>query len=342
MNTLFTYNFDDDLIKKIKDFELKNQRIYIDQNYEWHRLNDGQISCLAYIEDSTNKIIAYSFIREYYHRLAIIDFGPVSDNKENCVFLLEKIISEYKKKNFFLIQIKLPFESSSFSDFIRYSIKHSFKYYTCLDHFNWSTIHIDLSQDIQIIEKNIASRHKQSIKKAINAGLEVREIINATDLKKLIELHQFNYDSRNLKVRTDYFDKVFFKSNEFILQKNQGFALGVFEKDKMIGGVIFVSEREYTRYYIGASDTSSSLPILHLAIFKAIQKAKLLDIKVLDLGGYNHVTNEKQVHNVNLFKRGFGGDYIFYPEVMYIPLKPFAYPLFKIARYLKFKFNIYV
>jgi len=67
--------------------------------------------------------------------------------------------------------------------------------------------------------------------------------------------------------------------------------------------------------------------------------AKEMDVKWFDLGGYNHfVGKEDQVYKINLFKRSFGGQFVFYPKKIYIKLNPLKYYVTLLLRKLYFSF----
>jgi lipid II:glycine glycyltransferase (peptidoglycan interpeptide bridge formation enzyme) len=94
-------------------------------------------------------------------------------------------------------------------------------------------------------------------------------------------------------------------------------------------------------YFKGSSDPNSRhLPVLHMAIWEGIKMAKRLGFDFFDLWGYNHFAKENdQVFFINRFKKGFGGEYIFYPKKIYFIYKPLRYKLLQLLKKVKNKFN---
>lgn len=122
----------------------------------------------------------------------------------------------------------------------------------------------------------------------------------------------------------DLFDKIF----NFLSKENLGLLLGVFDNmGNMIGGLIVVFQGQTVRYYKGASDPERrDISVLHLAIYEAIQISKKLEYKYFDLWGYNHLVNDtSQIYFINKFKKGFSDDYLFYPKMLHLSLKPFGF-----------------
>ena len=112
---------------------------------------------------------------------------------------------------------------------------------------------------------------------------------------------------------------------EFLNKKNRGKLLLVKDDgDHILGGVMIIFQGKSVRYYKGASDINyRHLPVLHLAILESIRLSKEAGFDYFDLWGYNHYVDESdQIYFINRFKKGFGGEYNFYPKKMYIIYRP--------------------
>jgi lipid II:glycine glycyltransferase (peptidoglycan interpeptide bridge formation enzyme) len=184
--------------------------------------------------------------------------------------------------------------------------------------------------------------HKADIKKSNKLAMSVTELNSAQDFNCLMSIFENMHKKRKLNIDQQEFYFLIKNVKDFFIYKNVGKILIVKDRDgKIIGGIILAFQGSIIRYYKGASDPDyRHLPVLHLAIWESIQLAKKLGFNSFDFWGYNHFAKENdQVFLINRFKKGFGGNYLFYPKKMYFIYKPFRYKLFRLSKMLQTRFR---
>lgn len=170
----------------------------------------------------------------------------------------------------------------------------------------FTTLVIDLSQDLENIWKNMdSSSCRYVIKKAEKGGIKIKLNQRREDFYRLNK--QFK-TSKGLGARnTD--------SLGFIERYGTLFT-AEFQKE-MIAGCLFLEDKNNIRWLLGASKRLNNIKSKlsgdanRLLLWEAIKYAKEKGIKEFDFGGY--YTGEKkdeQKEKINFFKKGFGGKLI--------------------------------
>ncbi len=337
--SVFKYDLSENDKIQIDSF-FKNSFVSPEQHYNWITITSGKTVCyfLAY---SKNELVSYAVISES-NKIASIFLGPIVTSTE-CLFKSVKSIKDHYYQSFGLLTIQLPNETSQEKSSIEFELEKSISYYQNNDIEDWASIKIDLSISEEELWKNIKSNHKGSINKANKMEVQTKELTTEEEIKCLALLFDEMYVNRGLpKMFNDTFNV--FKG---ILNGNniKTIILGVFTPDNvLIGGVICPIIGDTIHYKYGVSDFNyRQYPALHIALYSIILKAKAENLRWFDLGGYNHhVKEDDQVFKINLFKRSFGGQFVYYPSKMYIKLNPFKYLYINLLRkvyflYLKLK-----
>ena len=297
--------------------------MFPEQCYHWVNISSTKNNCY-YFGRYKNKLVTTCIINES-NNIARILFGPVFSDKK---FIIDSIIAikNHYNKNFGLLTIQLPIQSSQESTFIEYGLYNKIRFSQEYDTENWSSIKIDLSLDEEDIWKSIKPNHKGSIKKAKKMGAYTKAITTKNEIHKLSILYDQMYINRGLVNTFSDTSKVF---QQILEDKNiNSIILGVYSPDNiLIGGVICPIINNTIHYKIGVTDFNyRKYAALHLALYSIILQAKILSLNWFDLGGYNHFVKESdQISKINLFKRSFGGEHIFFPNKIYIKLNPLTY-----------------
>jgi len=107
--------------------------------------------------------------------------------------------------------------------------------------------------------------------------------------------------------------------------------------NEILGGAVFAYQGVSVRYLLSASDPDRrDLPISHLIVYEAIERAKSLHFKFFDFWGYNHFAlPTDQIYLVNRFKHGFGGYFTFMMKKMNISLIPYGFLFYKLSNRAK-------
>lgn len=302
----------------------------IEQHPEWNKKIE-QKTVVYFIARENNHIVCYSVINETKAGLlkfASIRLGPLFKEPDYLISSLFEIKRHYGKRKFLYLSVQLSLFSGAVTDYIEAKFHQLTRFTNSFDRNNWSSIMIRLDQDMETIYKNFRSDHKRSLKKAEKAKLIVRHAESGSDIKELahiyhkMEMHK-KFGSHSMEFIKNHFIQVY----DFIKKTERGFVLVVTdESGEILGGIFNVFQGQRVRVFKGGADPQKkNLPLMHAAIFESIKVAKSLGFKYLDLWGYNHyVDKNDQIYNINLFKRGFGGEFIFYPKIMHIQLFPFG------------------
>lgn len=258
-----------------------------------------------YVKDSFNKIKAYCIVRETnlkklnFLKTANIYFGVISldDNLKND--LLQFIIKSYKSKKFAEIFIYY------LNEYFVYKINQK---KIKLDNLERGTLIIDLKIGLEKIQNNYSKHLKRNLKKGLNLNLIVKEL----DFKFSENAYEI-YELMSKKREIDFVTKSEFLNLYKYSQKN-GFCLGCFFNEKLIGGMFCIIQGNRIEYFIGFTDPNHKhLPQSHLTFDKAIELSCKLGLEYFDMGGaVKDIDDKNQIFNINKFKYGFTKNFINY------------------------------
>ena len=187
----------------------------------------------------------------------------------------------------------------------------------------FTTLVIDLTQDLDIIWENISKSSRRDINRAKNDGIDLK--INAN----YEEFYEINKQFREKKGIGSY-------SIDIKFMKKNGTLFTVCLEGEIIGGYLFLEDKENIISLISASKRLGvskekariSSNANKLIIWESIKYAKNKGIKEYDFGGYyTGKEPDQQKENINIFKNGFGGKLVTH----YIYQKDYS-KIFKVAR----------
>lgn len=166
-------------------------------------------------------------------------------------------------------------------------------------------------------------------------SLQVVEAGGVEDIDNFLAIYLKMNEARNIAINEGVTRGSFHGLYKLFNETNIGKFLVVKAEDKaVIGGIIVLFQNGTARYYKGAADPAvRNIPVLHLAIWEAIRISKARGQTLFDFWGYNHFVKEgEQIFNINRFKKGFGGQYLFFPKRMYFVFKPLSRMIFDRVR----------
>ena len=168
----------------------------------------------------------------------------------------------------------------------------------------FTTLTIDLTQDLDIIWKNIDKKSCQyGIKRAVREGIEVQ--LNK-DFEQFFKLNRSFRKNKGLPVGDEKIETM----------REYGTLFTAHFNDEIIGGQLYLEDKENIRWLLGASKrlevTKEKEVIIgfgnRLMIWEAIKYAKNKGLREFDLGGfYTGRTEDSQKEGINVFKKSFGG-----------------------------------
>ena len=188
---------------------------------------------------------------------------------------------------------------------------------------------MSLENEIEDIYKSFSTSLKTSIKKARNSKIHISRIESEQEIKDFADVYVEMCNSRSINLISR---NEIIKQCLFAIQNDNGFVLKAMIDDKIIGGGVFVYNKEKTTYLFGASSPNhKKLPISHLVLFEAIKISKNLKKSVFDLGGYTFFAIEtEQAYGINKFKFNFSSRIVFYPRKIIIVNSKFKNSIYKI------------
>ena len=329
---LFKYNLSIDEKNEIIEFYNSFSFISINQFPDWEKINNPNKKICYYLNRSSKQLSSYCIIVEN-KRIAYVNYGPVAKTNEEIINSIKKINEYYKKRKFFKVVVKLGIIDDFKINEITKPLKKQFSESNYP--FNWSTLILNLKEkNIEEIFKTFSKNHKRSIKKAIKNNLKVKIITNLKDVKSLSLIYDKMYSKRKLVKSFNDTHKVFSDIYSFFKKNKNGYLLGVYNENKIIGGLILPIQNNTIYYQYGvASIEYRHFPILHIGFYEAIKLAIEKNIEYFDFGGYiPDIQESNQIYNINRFKDGFRGDILYYPKNMHFILSPVKYKIYNIIK----------
>jgi len=324
-------------LENIEFFYRNLDWISIEQHPLWPKVGINQGEYFYFLASNDSGVKCFALVKKigfFFFHTAEIHFGPIFTDKETLVECLTEIVKYCASNGFISLTLQLGFPTGAVADFIEYKMNKEFSPRTYFDRENWSSIIVDLTKDEEEILRGFSNGHKRQIKKALKHNLKITTYSTQQELEEFILIYIKMRQERGLETDPSEASQLS-KMVNFLVEGHHGQLLLVkTSQDKIIGGLLLVFQGKVVRYYKGTSLSEfRSLPVLHLGFWHAMRMFKNMGFKSFDLWGYNHfVDNRDQVFFINQFKRGFGGDYIFYPKKMYFVFKPLRYFFLSVVR----------
>ena len=343
MNFFIKENLDLSEYNSIVDF-LNSLSFYcIEQHPDWNSKIDGYPQTFFFCTDDSKNVTCFAniILSNGPFKVAKINFGPAFSDFEVLKNGLQFLYNYFSSHNFIFFSIQLGINTSDQTELLEYKINKYFKVKSDFKPENlWSSISVDLTRPENEILKSFSEQHRRSIKRAsLKFGLKTILQKDQDNLKAFIDLYDKMLSFRKLSKNGDNSTNLFNKINSFINENNKGFIEYIFDGDTLVGGVIIIYQGNSARYYKGATDPERrDIPILHFGLFEAMKFFKANGFLNFDLWGYNHLADEKdQIFYINRFKKGFSGNFTFYPKRMNFTLSPVNYAAFTFLKYCKNK-----
>ncbi len=290
----------------------------------WLRIIYPESQIRLFYLKQENNIVAFASTIERYKIVKLL-FGPLTNSVNHSVEILHRI-KEYYSKSMIYLEVQPAFMNENDAAIFREKVADTFHSLKKEDIRNWSTLRTSLLEDISDIQSRYSENHRRSVKNAIKEGYQIKKLTEVSQIKTFAKLYDSMYSRRNLTKPHQNSEQLFTQLFNFFNKIRRGKFLGVFTKENvMIGGVCLAGSGNVLMYRYGATDNKNSkAPILHLAFHEALQIAKEAKYTIFDFGGYNRYVDKKdQVHNINIFKKGFRGEIVdFAPKMYFIFNKP--------------------
>ena len=143
---------------------------------------------------------------------------------------------------------------------------------------------IDLTNDVELLHKNLSSKWRNCLRNAEKRGLHVFEVNDDEVFLKLLKLHSQDKKERGYQDSGDEITKYLYE---------QGSLIGLYirnEKGDIISFILCALHGCTATYYIGwSNDEGYKSNASRLLLWKEIVKLKGMGIRYFDLGGIDHV-----------------------------------------------------
>lgn len=322
----FKYNLSDKEIVEARELYDAADHAAIEQYPGWRSVaEDGEETCFCVAREN-GKVTSFAQIAESrgIFRRAHIQFGPLFGTADAAIETISKIHEHYRSRGFLSLSIQMAIPTGATADYIEYRLSRTLRMSQRFDSAScWSSLVVDLSRDAEEIFGTFSKGHRSAIKKAEREGIVVEKGNGREDAIAFSGVFAKMSMRRGLSAPDACLNRIP-RIIDFLEETGKGILLKVTDRERrMVGGIIVVFQGATARYYKGAADPDADLPVLHTAIWEAIKKSKGLGCRVFDLWGYNFfVDKSDQRFNINIFKKGFSGDYIFYPKAINFIFKP--------------------
>lgn len=313
----------------------------IEQDCEWPRIESAPVNYCYFTASVENQIVCAAIVienRKGIFKSADIRFGPVFTDPELLIASIQAIHDYYRSGGFMSCAIQLAVQTGAATDYLEYILYKKLKTAYRFDKHNWSSLIIQLQLSEEEIFKRFSKGHKSDIKKALKNNIRVFECQSAEEFSIFCNIFSKMNRERGLGIHDGDNDRFLRAVYDYLKEENKGKVLLVKdESGNILGGVIIVFQGRSSRYFKGAADSAyRQMPILHLAIWEAIKMSKSAGFEHFDLWGYNHFVKESdQIYFINRFKKGFGGEFIFYPKKMYFIFRPLLSNTFQALKKIK-------
>ncbi|MFQ5670047.1 MAG: GNAT family N-acetyltransferase [Acidobacteriota bacterium] len=251
---------------------------------------------------------------------AELPFGPVFSDPEALLPSLEAIHRSYSLAGFASLSIGLGVRDTAWTREIEAALERRIRIRRQDDDRNWSSLAVDLRREPRELLRRMSKGHRSAIKRALRDGLTVRRDLSPAAMETFSRLFLKMHAARGHQVEAEQTRAILHDTLAFLDRRKKGHLfLAADSGGAILGGAIVVHQGTVARYYKGAADPDRrNQPVLHPVLFEAMTTARREGFRAFDLWGYNHrVGKEDQRYQINRFKKGFGGEFISYPRIMY-------------------------
>lgn len=234
--------------------------------------------------------------------------GPVCDDESELILGIKNIIKILGKGKTLNLRLNPYWDYPAGKDVESHLRQLGFEIYTSQQDLHCQTITIDLSQSEEEIFQRCRKRTRYEIRKAQKVGLNVKIAETENEIKAFYRLLRKMERKKNLRIPGFAF--ILKLWTKVLKDQNLGILLMTYFEDRPVSGVIILRHGDRAVYSWGASevDLEKPFPKNHWAIWKGILWAKAKGCRLFDLGGFTGKPGNPLLENIDLFKRGFGGD----------------------------------
>lgn len=310
--------------------------------YQWNKYCGNTANFFTIFENKNQIGFFCIFHYKLYKGLKIgyIPYGPVLiKHSVEIMNFIKNFLKEFGKSHA-LFTIRLDFTIPTYEkiDYLHdiydkvpiYSISNFIQ-----PRVDW---YLDLSKEIDSIYMNMHKNTRYSIRKSYEKGIAV-EIIDKNYMNYIDDFESIMIETSKRNHFVSH-SKVYYQSVFRILEKLNKKSeytswLTITRFDNQILTIsLFVGYDNVVHYLYSCSANKhrDKYPI-YAAIWDSIKKAKELGYKYLNLGNVDY-ENGKKFETLTMFKRKFGGNYVFHPNICELKISNLYYYIYLIYKKL--------
>lgn len=260
-------------------------------------------------------------------KLWYIPKGPGVTSARQLDDLLPKLRDFAAKNNVFLVKIEpeLRREDETLADLLKVGLVKTRPIQP-----NWSTIYVDLHENLETIMKNLPQKGRHAIRRAERDGVTIKQV-QATDKNCLVMYNLLKDTAADAQfgIRGSNYYKAFYQRYE---KAKQGQLFFAYFEDEIVAGAFAMVFGNKSTYKDGASIRKrTAYGASHLLQWHVIQWAKEKGSLTHDLCGAPPTAESKNPHHphygIGLFKTSFNKEITEYVGAYDIPIHPLKYQI---------------
>ncbi|PWT73096.1 MAG: hypothetical protein C5B59_14250 [Bacteroidetes bacterium] len=323
------------LSESLKQFYYSLPFVHIEQFPGWGTKGEYGEPLSYCVATDDGKLKGYVVVREFKRIEARIFHGPLCKDVDETIEIILEVVRYYKSKNYLSLQVLLGMNVGTEATYLQYTLFKKHRFSWRFDKFNKGTLLLKLSDKTEEgLLKTFSENHRRAIKKSLANNLVCKILQGPGEIDEFVGGYCEMLDRRRMNSSFEKCRRKISSIYGWLKTEKNGFFMGVFENEKIVGGVLILFRGEMAEYYCGFSlPDERKLPINHVTFYEAMKLAKKAGVPYFDFGGYFFLADEDdQIFDINKFKKGFHGEYFFYPPIMYFDLKPMGT---SVIRFLK-------
>ena len=294
--------------------------IPVEQDVLWTNVPENSTRFCLYKLCEGDVEHGFVLVRRRKGILAEMNFGPLLDDEAYYIPFMGLVLKALRKKGVLVVRIISP----AFQD-------RDNRIRSIRSHFNWATVIVDLSPDIEAVFKSFNENHRYSIRKTLSAGLQVMPL-KGEELPAFISGYRAMFRRRGIHKEVSEATRKFtgiYRTLQTFPTEGVMLVIRHPQTSDLIAGGVFIRSGNTMYYRDGFSEKIKSWALLHLVVWEAIRIAKTQGCTRFDLGGYS-LKDDSQLKAINDFKGWFSDDIRISPPTKIIELFPFAARLLKV------------
>lgn len=298
------------------------------QSYKWGEFQKqlgNRVNRVEIIDGDNLGAVQYYLVKSKIAKFLYCPRGPLATSTKAANILLDFLIKKASEESAIFIQIEPANYDSLFLPILK---KRGFISQSSIQ--PQFSSHIALKPSVKDLFGSIRKTTRALIRKANKEGVIIKSHHDLTNWNSVSKL--FLQTSARQKFISHPLSYIKTQFDNF---PNETKLYAAEIKGKILTAAIILSYRKISTYLHAASaEEARNLGAAHLLVWTAIEDAKKKGDEFFDLWG---VAPPNQLHHpwsgISVFKQGFGGILVSYPEAFILPIQELKFKLYKFVSY---------